>query len=116
MRLGENFRHMLTRAMGAEPSVLPDVIEIPCFRDDILTISSDGLTDLVSPEEIMAIVVNDRPERSCQKLVDLANERGGVDNITVIVVKIKGIRGKGGGFRSFLYRKLRSLFSAPLKK
>jgi protein phosphatase len=95
-KLDPRFRHMLTRGMGVEATVEADVCEIQCFKGDILTISSDGLSDKVSPEEILDIVKAEQPAKACQTLVDLANERGGDDNITVIVVKIKADNEKGG--------------------
>lgn len=92
--LSEKFRHMITRAMGTEESVQPDVSEIPYQKNDIFVISSDGLTDLVEPDEIRQVVLKDEVAVSCQALVDLANERGGVDNITVIVLKIVDLPGQ----------------------
>lgn len=94
--LDKRFRHMLTRAMGINETVEPDICEIQYFDGDILTISSDGLSDKVSPEEILDIVKRERPEKACQTLVNLANERGGDDNITVIVLKIKTEQTKPG--------------------
>lgn len=101
-QLGNEFKHMLTRAMGINESVKADISETQCFKGDILVISSDGLTDKVSKEEIHEIVKRDRPEKACRKLVNLANERGGEDNVTVIVIKIKKAINKRGGFFSFL--------------
>ena len=72
--------------------------------DDVLVIGSDGLSDLVTPDEIMEIVSRDRPEITCQSLVDLANERGGVDNITVIVLKINKARSNNGKIKSLITR------------
>jgi protein phosphatase len=91
-KLGMEFRHVLTRAVGTERSVKADICEIQCFRDDIIIISSDGLNDRVSPEEIREIVRNIIPQAACQNLVNLANDRGGDDNITVIVLKIKMVK------------------------
>ena len=88
-KLRTEFRHVLTRAVGTEKSVLADIYEIQCFRNDILVISSDGLNDKVSPEEILELAHNNGPDAACQKLVELANDRGGDDNITVIVLKVK---------------------------
>ncbi len=90
-QLSHNFKHMLTRAMGIERTVEPDTCEIQCFKDDILVIASDGLTDKVGPEEIRDVVHGHAPQAACQALVDLANQRGGDDNITVIVLKITDI-------------------------
>lgn len=97
-KLGGNFRHMLTRAMGVEETVGVDVSENQCFPGDILVICSDGLSDKLTPVEICRVAVEERPESACRKLVDLANERGGDDNITVIVIKVKAVRKQGGFF------------------
>ncbi len=103
-QLGNEFRHMLTRAMGTEETVKANICEIPYFMDDTLVISSDGLSDLVTPEEIMEIVSRDRPEITCQSLVDLANERGGLDNTTVIVLKVNKARSNNGKIKSLITR------------
>ena len=87
-QLGAKFRHMLTRAVGTEENVQADVCEIQYYRNDIMVIGSDGLTDLVKPDEILDIVNRNQTEKACKRLVSLANERGGNDNITVIVLKI----------------------------
>jgi serine/threonine protein phosphatase PrpC len=91
-RLGTEFRHVLTRAMGTEDSVNADIYEIQCFKDDILVISSDGLTDKATPEEILELVHQNGLNSACQKLVKLANDRGGEDNITAIVLKVKAVK------------------------
>jgi len=91
-RLGREFRHVLTRAMGTEGSVKVDIYEIQCFKDDILVISSDGLSDKASPDEILELVNQNELDTACQKLVKLANDRGGEDNVTTIVLKVKMIK------------------------
>jgi protein phosphatase len=91
-RLGMEFRHVLTRAMGTEESVKADIYEIQCFKDDILVISSDGLSDKASPEEIQELVSGNGSGTACQRLIDLANDRGGDDNITAIVLKVKMVK------------------------
>lgn len=87
-RLGREFSHVLTRAIGTHEEVKIDVFEMQCFPDDILVISSDGLTDKASPADIRAIVLAEPPQKACRRLIDLANERGGDDNITAVVVKV----------------------------
>ena len=91
-KLGLEFRHVLTRAMGTEESVRADIYELPCFKDDILVISSDGLSDKASPEEILRLVDQNGLDTVCQRLVKLANDRGGDDNVTTIVLKVKTIK------------------------
>lgn len=89
--LSRDFGHVLTRAVGTEKSVKADIYEIQCFKDDILVISSDGLSDKASPEEILEHVGNNELQTACEKLLKLANDRGGDDNITVIIAKIKTV-------------------------
>jgi protein phosphatase len=90
--LGSEYRHVLTRAVGTEKSVSADIYELQCFKDDILVISSDGLNDKVSPPEILKLTRTNGPAAACKKLVELANDRGGDDNITVIVLKVKSVK------------------------
>ena len=91
-KLGMEFKHVLTRAMGTEDSVKVDIYEIQCFKDDILVISSDGLSDKALPEEILAMVKQNGLQTACQRLVKLANDRGGDDNVTTIVLKVKMVK------------------------
>ncbi len=107
--LGRRFEHVLTRAMGISETVEAYVTEVPCFSGDVLVSASDGLTNKVAPEEILRVVVGERPERACRILVDMANERGGDDNITVIVVKVKAVRRDAGGIHGFIARILSKL-------
>lgn len=98
-KLGMEFRHVLTRAMGTEESVRADLYEILCFKDDILVISSDGLSDKASPEEIKQLVDGNGSDAACRRLVDLANDRGGDDNITAIVLKVKMVKNTSMKFK-----------------
>jgi serine/threonine protein phosphatase PrpC len=99
--LGPEFRHVLTRAIGIEARVKADVFEVPCFVGDILVMASDGLSGKVSSEEILDLARRAKPEKACRLLVDMANERGGDDNITVIVTRVTAIR---PGARSVMAR------------
>jgi len=107
-KLDKRFHNMLTRGMGIEEAVEPDVCEIQCFNGDILVICSDGLSDNVSPDEIRDIVINEQADQACQTLVDLSNEIRGHDNITVIVLKIRAEDEKGGigGLISGIFKKI----------
>lgn len=87
--LAPRFAHMLTRAVGIGETIKPDVCETSYFKGDVLVLSSDGLSDKVAPEEILEIVGREQTSKACMELVALANERGGDDNITVIVLKVK---------------------------
>ena len=115
-QLGEEYRHMLTRAMGAEEMVTADICEIPYFQDDVLIISSDGLSDCVSPDEILEMVVTNSTEKACQSLVDMANERGGYDNVTVIVLKVKNAKKEPKSMKGLLTRGVKGLVKMSSKK
>ncbi len=104
VKFGKPFQHMLTRAMGIEKTVKPDICEVQCFKSDVLVLASDGLSDKVAPKEVLDIADNRPPHKSCQMLVDLANERGGDDNITIIVLKVKAIRHEKSGIAGFFSR------------
>ena len=106
-QLSGEFKHMLTRAMGVEETVKADISEIQCFKGDMLVISSDGLTEMVNKEEIHEVLKKERPEKACRTLVNMANERGGKDNITVIVLKVKKMTSPSGGFFHFFSKLFR---------
>jgi len=90
-QLDEKIQHMLTRAIGVGADVTPDVCELQCFRGDIIIICSDGLSNKVPAAEMADIVSGATPEAACRTFVDLANQRGGEDNITVIVLKVAAL-------------------------
>ncbi len=79
-------KNMLMKALGCNVFVEPDVMVKGFLKDDILIMCSDGLTNLVDQETIYKMA-NENIERAPKKLVELANERGGYDNTTVIVIK-----------------------------
>jgi protein phosphatase len=114
--LGEEFKHMLTRAMGTEETVKANICEIPYFKDDMLVISSDGLSDLVTPEEILEITSKTHPDKACQGLVDLANERGGTDNITVVVLKVKKCGSNNGKMKNLISKVTEGFSNITAKK
>jgi len=116
-KLGMEFRHVLTRAMGTEDSVNVDIYEIQCFKNDILVISSDGLSDKALPEEILELVDQNGLNTACQRLVKLANDRGGDDNVTAIVLKVKMVKNAKFNFDRLLATIKRLLSkSFPQKK
>lgn len=82
-------RNIITRSLGPEPTVEVD-IEGPyeIRAQDVYVLCSDGLSTLVKDEEIGIIGRELAPMEACQMLVDLANLRGGSDNITVVVARV----------------------------
>jgi protein phosphatase len=91
----------ITRALGIDDDVQVEVRQQPIAHvaGDAFILCSDGLSDLVEPHEILAIVSSDPAEQAAGKLVDLANARGGHDNITVVIVKprVSAPAATGGG-------------------
>jgi protein phosphatase len=82
-------RNVITRALGGALSVTPDASEVETRSGDVYLLCSDGLTGMVPEDEIRDIVDKntDDLEKACQVLIDTANERGGLDNVTAILVK-----------------------------
>lgn len=78
-------KNMLTKALGCTSFVEPIVTVKGFLKDDIIVITSDGLTNMVNDEEILKII-NEDIEKASEKLVEKANEAGGLDNITVVIV------------------------------
>ena len=79
-------KNMLMKALGCNAFVEPDVMVKGFLKDDILIICSDGLTNLVDQETIYEMA-SKNIEQSTKDLVKLANDRGGYDNITVVIIK-----------------------------
>lgn len=82
-------RNVLTRALGTDPSVEVDLFRVGLEKGDVVLLCSDGLNGLVEDEEIMKLVKSaPGPDQAVKSLVDLALDRGGNDNISVIVVEM----------------------------
>ncbi|GAC1627238.1 MAG: Stp1/IreP family PP2C-type Ser/Thr phosphatase [Candidatus Acidiferrum sp.] len=80
---------VLLRALGAQPDIEVDAEEYSLFPRDTLLLCSDGLTRMVTDPEIAGTLQAETdPERAARRLVELANEGGGQDNITVIVARV----------------------------
>ena len=79
-------KNMLMKALGCEAFAEPDVTAKGFLSDDIYLLCSDGLTNMVSEEEIKKIVQEDIINAP-KKLIELANKNGGHDNITLIIIK-----------------------------
>jgi serine/threonine protein phosphatase PrpC len=92
-------RHILTRALGVSSEVETDMWELHLRSGDRVLLCSDGLTNEVGMDEMTDVLVSVRdPEEAAQRLVEVANEHGGSDNITVIVVDVQvGEDGSDGG-------------------
>ena len=78
-------KNMITKALGCGNKVEPSVYTKTFIKDDILLMSSDGLTNMVKEDEINKIIQEEK-ENAVESLVKKANENGGYDNITVVVI------------------------------
>ena len=79
-------KNMLTRALGCNAFVEPDVMVKGFLKDDILVMCSDGLTNMVKTE-IIYQEASKNIEQAPKELVRIANENGGKDNVTVVIIK-----------------------------
>ncbi len=81
-------RHVLTKALGIEPQAMPTVQTYELEPTDVLLLCSDGLTKMLTDQEIQALLLKDTPNlgRMCNRLVETANRLGGEDNTTVVVI------------------------------
>ena len=84
-------RNIVTRALGVESAVDIDVTEMPVFKKDLLLLCSDGLTRDVRCSEMLKTLEEDGSlHEKTDRLISLANEAGGEDNITVMLVAVEG--------------------------
>ncbi len=83
-------RNMITRAIGIEPTVMVDVEEVDVKEGNIIMLCSDGLTGLVSDETILSTVnkYKDDVNKACDTLIEMALDKGGIDNISVILILV----------------------------
>ncbi|MHB8861991.1 MAG: PP2C family protein-serine/threonine phosphatase [Pirellulaceae bacterium] len=86
------FRSVLTKAFGGDSSeVVPDVHQLHLEDGDAILLCSDGLSNLVTSQEIAALVFNRRdPQATCNELIELALARGAPDNVTAVLARLAG--------------------------
>ena len=82
--------NVITRAVGVETSVAPDVQEIDARPGDLFLLCSDGLTDMVEDADILTRLQEhaDNLTTASESLVELANKNGGRDNISVVLARV----------------------------
>jgi PPM family protein phosphatase len=84
-------QNVIMQALGTQPILKVVLTEVALCRKDHLLICSDGLSNKLKPEEMLAHIRQESDLSSiCRKLIEIANERGGEDNITVIVARFDG--------------------------
>jgi len=84
-------KNVITRALGMQDQVTVDLQSDEVQPGDVYLLCSDGLSGMIEDDEILG-VVSDQPDLdiACRRLIALANEHGGEDNITAVIVKIDG--------------------------
>lgn len=80
--------NIITRCLGTSDDVEVDTFAEPVQEGDLLLLCTDGLTNQLTDEELTKIVHELQPTESVQQLIERANEQGGSDNITAIVVQV----------------------------
>ena len=83
-------RNLVTRALGVDPVVEAEINDYPVFPGDIYLLCSDGLNDMVEDEEIQLTLqtLSANLELAATQLIEMANDNGGRDNVSVILVKV----------------------------
>lgn len=94
-------RNIILQALGPEPQVTVELTIQDLRSNDVLVLCSDGLTGNVKGDEIAQVVAtHPEPADACNRLVEMANERGGPDNITVVIARFTGDGLKAPGTNS----------------
>ena len=87
---GHPHRHVLTRALGVRRAVEPDLAELTPAPGDVFVLCSDGLTNHFEDAELAKLVSDATDlQEACEDLVDIANGRGGEDNVTVVLARVE---------------------------
>lgn len=109
-----NIRNIITRALGHSAEVEVDIFTVGLRPGDTVILSSDGMHGLIADEEIAEVAGMLPLEEAAQRLVDTANERGGPDNITVVIARVDELGPAGAGADSVATTPLAAPPTQPL--
>lgn len=84
-----HYKNIITKAIGTEPFVEGNVQTMPLSPGDIILMCSDGLSDPVQSEEIQHIMTHVSDREMGKQLIKAAKQRGGYDNVTVVIIKVQ---------------------------
>ena len=91
------YSNVITRCVGASGDVVPDIFSGTCREGDVFLLASDGLTGMVEDDALGAILrTPGSPERWVDRMVAEANRRGGLDNITAVIVRVDSVEVPAG--------------------
>lgn len=85
------YRNIITRCIGTQPEIEPDLYAADMLPLDTWLLCSDGLTGHVADSELLQVARDQAPSEACRQLVELACARGGHDNVTVLIVRIAAL-------------------------
>lgn len=85
----QEFSNYITQAIGAARTVHVDSMALEIRDGDFVFLCTDGLYELVNKDEIKEALLSCNPQKACDKMIKLANKRGGHDNITCVVAKVE---------------------------
>ncbi len=80
-------KNLITRALGAEPDLMADSFRQPVGPGDALLLCSDGLSNVVTEQELLEQVGREEPEKCCERLLQMALDRGAPDNVTAVLIR-----------------------------
>jgi len=82
-------KNLITRAIGTEPVVLCDIFHQKVDRGDYILLCSDGLSNIIDEQEILfEVIYGEQKAQCCQRLLDIAKNRGAPDNVTSVLIQI----------------------------
>jgi serine/threonine protein phosphatase PrpC len=84
-------RNVITRSLGSQAEVAIDTQRRLLQQGDIILLCTDGLSGTVRDEQLQEIILSQEPQAACEQLIATANENGGPDNITAIVIKVEAL-------------------------
>ena len=88
-------KNIITRSVGFQEEVDVDITVRGIKQGDKYFFCTDGLTNMVSEDDLLGVVSEREPRDACRELIELANKNGGEDNITVVIVKVESSDGAG---------------------
>ena len=86
------FRNVITRCVGANPTVTPELYAEETLPGDCWLLCTDGISGLIEQAELAQLVAHNSPSEAARQCIELANARGGNDNMTVFVISIRSLK------------------------